>query len=57
MTITKARKVLGDLAVTISDNEIQEIIACFNQIIEVGFQLFETKYPKNTFDKTKTIET
>ncbi|EKE12879.1 MAG: hypothetical protein ACD_13C00134G0040 [uncultured bacterium] len=57
MTIEKARKILGECADSLSDQRLLEIITSFNQIIEVGFQLFETKYNQNTFDKAGDKET
>ncbi len=44
MTIEKARKILGDYAKNLSDHEIEEIMACFNALIEVGIRQFERKY-------------
>lgn len=44
MTIEKARKILGDYAKNLSDQEIEEIMACFNALIEVGIRQFERKH-------------
>ncbi len=44
MTIEKARKILGESAKTLTDEEVEEIIACFNALIEVGIRQFERKY-------------
>ncbi|MFH1408181.1 MAG: hypothetical protein ABIG91_04090 [Patescibacteria group bacterium] len=57
MTIDKARKILGKYAFSMSESQIQELIDSFNQLIEVGFQLFEKEYNQNTFDKRKVITT
>lgn len=57
MTTDKARKILGEYAFSMSESQIQELIDCFNQIIEVGFQLFEKEHNQNTFDKRKIIAT
>jgi len=57
MTTDKARKLLGEYASSMSESQIQELIDSFNQLIEVGFQLFEKEYNQNTFDKRKIITT
>ena len=44
MTIDKARKILGETAKTLSNEEVQAIIDCFNALIEVGLRQFERKY-------------
>lgn len=44
MTIEKARKILGETAKTLSNDEVQAIIDCFNALIEVGLRQFERKY-------------
>jgi len=44
MTIEKARKILGESAKTLTDEEVEEIIACFNALIEVGIRQFERKH-------------
>jgi ABC-type transporter MlaC component len=54
MTIEKARKILGESAKTLTDKEVEEIIACFNALIEVGIRQFERKHrnnPKGTSQK------
>ena len=54
MTITKARKTLGDLAVTMSDEQIQALIDSFVVIIDVGFQSFDKKnLEKNVYNGKK----
>lgn len=55
MTVEKARKILGDYAVPLSDNDILENIDCFNAIIEVGFRQFERKH-KIQIDTSRVIE-
>lgn len=44
MTIQVARKLLGKASFRLNDQQIQEVIDCLSQIIEVGFQQFEQKY-------------
>ncbi len=44
MTTEKARKLLGDYANNLSDQEVEDIISCFNALIEVGLRQFERKY-------------
>lgn len=43
MTVIQARKILGEEGKRLSDIEIKTIIECFEIVIEVGFQQFETK--------------
>lgn len=44
MTIEKARKILGNFAQSLSNEEIQEIIDCFHGVIEAGIRQFERKH-------------
>lgn len=53
MTIVKAREILGSLAETLSDEQVQAIIDNFSGIIEIGFQLFERNNPKLAATKNK----
>jgi len=57
MTIDKARKILNSQNIQSTDGQIKKIIFCFEKIIEVGFQKFESNYQKNTFDKIQVKET
>ena len=44
MTVDKAKKILGNVALGLSDKQIQDILDCFNVIIEVGIQQYVQKY-------------
>lgn len=44
MTVEKARKILGNSAKNLTNEEIQAIIDCFNGVIEVGLRQFEKRY-------------
>lgn len=55
MTVANARKILGHLAETMTNDQIQTIIDSFSGIIEIGFQLFEKNEPKSASIK-KNLE-
>jgi len=44
MTIQRAREILGEYGTKLTDEQIQEVMDCFELVIEVGFQQFEDKY-------------
>lgn len=44
MTIKKAREILGEYAKGKSDQEIEEMVLCFNALIEVGIRQFEREH-------------
>lgn len=58
MTVQQARKILGEYAKRLSDNDIQGIIESFNSLIEVGFRQFErtqqVRIDTNQYDIDKT---
>lgn len=57
MTTEKARKILGEYAKALSDQEIDDVIACFNALIEVGLRQFERKYKVEvSINKSKILE-
>lgn len=57
MTTEKARKLLGDYARNLSDQEVEDIIACFNALIEVGLRQFERKYKVEvSINKSKKLD-
>jgi len=57
MTTEKARKLLGDYAKSLSDQEVDDIIACFNALIEVGLRQFERKYKVEvSINKSKKLD-
>ncbi len=43
MTTQQAKELLNKTGVTLDDEEIEKIIICFNQIIEIGFELYEAQ--------------
>lgn len=44
MTIQRAREILGEYGTKLTNEQIQEVMDCFELVIEVGFQQFEDKY-------------
>ncbi len=55
MTLDKARKIMGTMAESMTDEQIQAILDCFSSLIEVGFQSFEKSRQNRTLCKGNII--
>lgn len=55
MTLDKARKIMGSLAESMTDEQIQAILDCFSSLIEVGFQSFEESRENRILTKGNII--